>query len=292
MEESNAKMLAGPGGCYAFYFNAESGDLTIGLHLLDKAPGAGAGEPTSAYHDELLRCPAASDAIKASAGEWGLQRCNVLREVRHCREALEALKEPADPDAADVAVEPSRAESVVSKMEAAWSGGAGQEVEAGKTSADGMDVDGKAVHVKVEKAEQVHVVSREGEEEGAEKGPASEMEEAKETHRAMVKGEVVLQDDINSGEQNVEEPETEAARALREEEEARLRQQRLELEREKEGQRRERQRQVASPSRLFLFPRLSHLITLTKDLLAASQQVTSSTSIALQPTADTIVSVC
>ena len=138
-------MLAGPGGCYAFYFNTESGDLTIGLHLLDKEPGAGAGQPTSAYHDEWLYCPAASDATKASAGEWGLQRCKVLRELRHCREALEALKEPADPDAADVAVEAGRAEDVVSKMESAGSGAAGQEVEAGKTSADGMDVDGEAV---------------------------------------------------------------------------------------------------------------------------------------------------
>jgi len=271
VEESNAKMLAGPGGCYAFYFDTQTGVLTIGLHLLEDVSAgaavaaggaipAGAGDLTAAYHKEWLHCPAAEDASKACAGEWGVQRCRALQELRRCREALEALQEPPEVEAVE-AVAAGGGALVEEKGagDAAAGAGAGEPPSAGARGAgqlagdsecDGMamDVDDKRVKVKEEKVDEGDTETRTGGDNKMEEGGGKEAKVEQQAEGRETGGDVVRAEDVVKTEEAKREEElrAQAARVAQEEEEAQRRQAALEQEREKEQQRRERQVQRAA----------------------------------------------
>jgi len=99
VEELNAKALAGPAGCYAFYFNEGSGDLTIALHLLGQsamttpAPAATTSHAKSdMLQEQWLACSAAADAT--SAHGWGVTRSQPLSQLCRARDPLAALRDP------------------------------------------------------------------------------------------------------------------------------------------------------------------------------------------------------
>jgi len=104
----SAKQLAGPGGCYAFYYDTAARKLTISLHLLQDTPTTAEMAVATLAHAysegreeeedaALLGSSAAENALDAAPGEWGLYRSQTLNKVRRVRAPLKALQPRSSP---------------------------------------------------------------------------------------------------------------------------------------------------------------------------------------------------